>query len=119
MNRKQIRLRGEDIIKHLELLFVVILISLSIITCKKQLNQIFIKLIDPNPLFPISLERKYGYIDKNGKIVINPQFDYAKDFSKGPARIKIGGTKTLFDLVIGGKWGYIDKNGKIVWNPSE
>ncbi|HOF12828.1 MAG TPA: WG repeat-containing protein, partial [Spirochaetota bacterium] len=51
--------------------------------------------------------KKYGYIDKSGKIVINPQFEKAYDFSKeGLAAVKINQ-----------KWGYIDKSGKIVINP--
>jgi hypothetical protein len=29
-------------------------------------------------LFPISQNGKYGYIDKKGKIAINPQFDFTK-----------------------------------------
>ncbi len=103
MNRKQIRLRGEDIIKHLRLLFIVILISLSFITCNKQSNQIFIKPIDPYLFFPISLEG-----DKKGKVIINPQFDFAWNFSEGLAYV---GT--------GGKYGYIDNTGKYVWNPTE
>ena len=28
---------------------------------------------------------KYGFIDKNGKVVIEPQFNYINDFSKGIA----------------------------------
>ncbi len=31
----------------------------------------------------------YGYIDKNGKVVIEPQFDDARDFSEGLARVAI------------------------------
>ena len=49
---------------------------------------------------------KYGYIDKTGKIVIEPQFDAAESFSDGLAAVKINN-----------KWGYIDKNGKIIIKP--
>ncbi len=49
---------------------------------------------------------KWGYKNKKGEIVIEPQFDYADDFSEGLAAIKIGG-----------KWGYINKEGKYVINP--
>src|SRR6218665_3143287 len=48
----------------------------------------------------------WGCIDKNGNIVISPQFDYALRFQEGLARIKLGG-----------KWGYIDKNGNIAIKP--
>jgi len=49
---------------------------------------------------------KWGYIDKKGKIVIDPQFDSTGIFSEGLATVKIGN-----------KWGYINKKGKIVINP--
>ncbi|PSO79918.1 MAG: hypothetical protein BRC51_06045 [Cyanobacteria bacterium SW_12_48_29] len=39
-------------------------------------------------------------------MVINPQFDYAGEFSEGLAPIKISD-----------KWGYIDKTGEMVINP--
>lgn len=53
---------------------------------------------------------KWGYIDKRGKIVIRPQFDYAEGFSEGLARIRIG-------LVKAGKWGFVDKTGAVVIKP--
>ena len=49
---------------------------------------------------------KYGFIDKNGKVVIEPQFDDAGDFSEGFAQVKKDG-----------KWGFIDKSGKVVIEP--
>ena len=52
------------------------------------------------------MARKYGYIDKSGKVVIEPQFDYVRDFSEGLAVVEKDG-----------KWGVIDKNGKVVIEP--
>ena len=49
---------------------------------------------------------KYGFIDKNGKVVIEPQFDYAGAFSEGLGKVKKDG-----------KWGFIDKSGKVVIEP--
>src|SRR3990170_1437960 len=57
-------------------------------------------------LFPIEQNGKWGFIDKTGKYVINPQFDYVFSFSEGLARVRLGG-----------KWGFIDKTGKYVINP--
>ena len=48
---------------------------------------------------------KWGYINKTGKMVIKPQFDYAKDFSDGLASVVIGDNET---------GGYVDKRGKLV-----
>lgn len=51
-------------------------------------------------------KKDYGYVDKDGKIVINCQFDYAKPFKNGKAIVKQG------DM-----YGVIDKEGKYVINP--
>lgn len=48
----------------------------------------------------------WGFVDKSGKQVINPQFDAVGDFSNGKCAVK---NKD-------GKWGYIDKSGKIIIN---
>ncbi len=45
----------------------------------------------------------YSYIDKSGKAVSQPQFDWADSFKEGLAKVKMGY-----------KWGYIDKTGKLV-----
>jgi len=50
-------------------------------------------------------EGKFGFIDKNNKIVINYKYDYAEDFIKGYAKIRVGDRKT-------GKYAFIDKTGK-------
>ncbi len=46
---------------------------------------------------------KWGYVDYNGKVVIEPQYEQAKSFSNGLAAV-----------MIDGKWGYIDKNNNMV-----
>lgn len=55
----------------------------------------------------VDIDGKYGYIDKTGKIVIEPQFSRAENFSNGLA---------LFSDGKGGL-GYIDKKGKVVIKP--
>ena len=52
------------------------------------------------------MESKYGFIDKSGKVVIEPQFDNVSAFSEGLAKVEKDG-----------KWGFIDKNGKVVFEP--
>ena len=49
---------------------------------------------------------KYGFIDKSGKVVIEPQFDNVSAFSEGLAKVEKDD-----------KWGFIDKNGKVVVEP--
>ncbi|MBP5515767.1 MAG: TonB family protein [Bacteroidales bacterium] len=61
---------------------------------------------EPDPLFPVRINGKYGYIDKTGNIVIKPQFDGAGGFNDGLAPIKVGD-----------KWGYINTTGKIAIKP--
>jgi hypothetical protein len=51
---------------------------------------------------------RWGFIDKSGKIVINPQFDEAMAFADGLARVKVGH-----------KTGYINTAGKYIWNPAD
>src|ERR1039458_9956106 len=51
-------------------------------------------------------ESKYGYIDESGKFVVNPQFDYALDFSGGLAPVCMGDCG--YRPVAPRKWGYID-----------
>ena len=52
-------------------------------------------------LFQIRREEKWGYMDKTGKIIIDPQFDSEGDFFHGLARV--------FKYQ---KWGYINERGK-------
>lgn len=46
---------------------------------------------------------KWGFVDKNGNIVINPTFDYVYNFSEGIAAVKIGD-----------KYGFIDTIGVLI-----
>lgn len=49
------------------------------------------------------VNRKYGFINKTGELVIAAKFDGIQKFSSGLAPVKIGD-----------KWGYIDKTGNLV-----
>lgn len=65
----------------------------------------------------VKIGDKYGYVDQAGKLVIQVQFDIARDFSEGWAAVNIGGRESLFGGGSGGKWGYIDKSGSWVIKP--
>ncbi|EFV4699761.1 WG repeat-containing protein, partial [Campylobacter coli] len=54
----------------------------------------------------VELNRKYGFMDKNGKIVIEPKFDSIWDFSEELARVELNR-----------RWGFIDRSGKFVIKP--
>lgn len=59
--------------------------------------------------FPIVEDRKtlWGFRDASGKIVIEPKFEEANDFSEGMASV-------LVDVNGNKLWGFIDKTGKMV-----
>jgi WG repeat protein len=85
---------------------------------------------------------KWGYLNKQGQIVIKPQFDSAHDFSEGLAAVReknknyyinLSGERVLSiscdsaddfhhglaRMRISGKTAYIDKTGRTVWTPSK
>jgi serine/threonine-protein kinase len=55
------------------------------------------------------VDERWGYIDKAGRIVISPQFDYAESFFGGLARVRLSNSRT----------GMIDRTGRIVWSTPE
>ena len=94
-------------------------------------------------MFRVEIDDKYGFVKANGEILIEPQFDYAGQFSvNGLAKVEINGKYGYIDktgkiviepqfelaldfhsenglapVTINGKWGFIDKTGKIVVEP--
>jgi hypothetical protein len=50
---------------------------------------------------------KYGYIDRTGRVVIQPQWQDVGNFSNGLAPVHMGG----------GEYGYVDATGEIVIEP--
>lgn len=82
------------------MIFITIIFALYTISCLAQ---------DANPFFVVIVNDKRGYMDKTGKVVIEPQFQGAGDFSEGIASVAIskGGYTE----------GYIDKTGKIIIEP--
>ena len=95
---------GEILCKKLLLLLISILITLNFCHSEQILEPAENK--HTSHLYPVSVDGKLGYIDKTGKIIIEPQFDEAYVFSNGLAKIKVGD-----------KYGFIDKTSKVVINP--
>lgn len=86
--------------KKITVLIVVMLVSVASCDFFKSSNKL--------ELIPFLQKDKYGYFDLEGKIAINPQFEFATAFREGLALVKLSGDN--------GKWGYIDKSGKFVIN---
>src|SRR6185369_6934339 len=85
------------------LLLVLIVICSLLIACSSGRRS-----FDNGGLYPImSQDRKWGYIDKAGNVVIQPQFERARIFSEGLASVSVDGNR----------YGYIDKSGTFVINP--
>ena len=57
-------------------------------------------------LIPVKSGKDFQYIDKEGKIIINPQFGEATVFRNNLALVKTSGDEP--------KWGYISEDGKYV-----
>lgn len=63
-----------------------------------------INVIDPNQrLIPFRKGDKWGFSDKNQKLIIDAKYDRARVFSEGLARVALDD-----------KWGFIDKTGNEV-----
>jgi len=60
---------------------------------------------------------RYGYADKNGNILISPQFGTPASFKDGMAQV-YPSTVGLAPETPSGH-GYIDKSGIFIWNPGE
>ena len=56
-------------------------------------------------LYPVVVNGRWGFMNKSGETVINPQFDGPEDFAEGLAPVRMG------------RWGYVDASGKMEINP--
>lgn len=61
---------------------------------------------ESDALYPIERNGKWGYINRRGQVVVEPQFDYAWEFSERIGRISLKAKK-----------GFIDKAGRIIAKP--
>ena len=66
----------------------------------------------------VYVDGKVGFIDGSGKLVINPQWDEAIDFSEGLAVVCIGECDASTANRLNKKYGYIDEDGKMAINPT-
>ena len=76
--------------------FILVLLSIILASCD------FVNLSDSKiDLIPVCSGEKWGYINKKGRFLINPQFAQADYFREGLALVKS----------LDGKMGFIDKKG--------
>jgi hypothetical protein len=64
------------------------------------------KEVETVKLIPVKLGKEFQYVDLDGKIIINPQFQEASMFRNGLALVKSSGENA--------KWGFIGEDGKYV-----
>jgi len=56
----------------------------------------------------VKVGNRYGFIDRDGKMVINPQFSAARGFSEALAPVMISeGSNSIY--------GFVNKRGKLVF----
>jgi len=91
-----------------------------------------------NGLAKVKLERKWGFIDTTGKVVVKPKYDQVENFQEGLARVRISQKgwglvnsqgveilKPMFDFIgefmgdeavvrASGKQAFIDKAGNLI-----
>lgn len=64
--------------------------------------------------FPVVVDGKAGFIDRTGKVVLEPKFDGVSYFSEGLARVSVG-RDTI--ITSGFSQGFIDESGEMVIRP--
>ena len=89
-----------EILMNRFVLVMFIIISLSFTPCRAQA-------VDNLNYIPIVQGDLYGLITITGDMAIEPQFDYAQNFSE-----KLAAVQTT-----NGKWGYIDSTGTFIIEP--
>ncbi len=68
-------------------------------------------------LFRIIKNKKIGFANEQGEIIINPTYDFAEFFVKGISVVNLGGRKIYNGenwFWIDGKWGVINKKGEVI-----
>src|ERR671915_535582 len=61
---------------------------------------------NPSGLWVVTQGGRAGYINREGKLAITPQFEDARKFSEGLALVRIGGL-----------WGYVQPGGRLAISP--
>jgi len=62
----------------------------------------------------VEVDKKWGFIDKTGKIVIEPAFVNAESFSEGLAKVCLSYRLDKNNIITYIQWGYINTTGEVV-----
>ncbi|RMH61418.1 MAG: WG repeat-containing protein [Bacteroidetes bacterium] len=96
--------------------------------------------VDTVRLYPVQLDGEWGYINENGRIMIEPQYQWAGPFRDGRAHVYDNWRHGFIDeagewiveprfqdarsfseglaaVKMDGRWGYIDRSGSFAINP--
>jgi hypothetical protein len=68
-------------------------------------------------LAAFELKDKWGFLNRQGKVIVQPKYDDVSRFSEGLAAVNVGAISIGFprpDTRRGGRWGFIDKMGRLV-----
>jgi hypothetical protein len=68
--------------KYIFLPFIFILLF----SCSNDTSELKLK---SEKLYPISVNEKWGFIDKTGTVIIKPKYEYAWNFSEGLAAVQV------------------------------
>jgi len=86
------------------------IILLLFLSCSQDSTELKIN-PKPEKLYSVSINMKFGFIDREGNVVIEPKFDVVMgDFKALLHPVLIGKWKT-------DKWGYINRSGDYVVRP--
>lgn len=81
----------------------IIVLLVMVLSCGMMFGQKYTKKKDYSEgLAAVYFQERWGFVDKNNKLVINYAFEDVKPFNNGVAQVKYQG-----------KWIYIDKKGKV------
>src|ERR1700750_2806145 len=67
--------------------------------------------LNPSVRFPVYLNKKYGFIDAQGQMVIEPRFDWVRRFSEGLAAVEENSQMKYID--VSGKAVITVPNGRV------
>jgi hypothetical protein len=97
--------------KKLVLLLPVLFLMSSLHAQKKEKTGIYAKYEYVGSfnqgIAKVKLNKKWGYVDTTGNVLISPKYNEAENFSGGLARVRLGQ-----------KWGLVDTTGAEVIKPT-